>query len=63
MKDILLKKKNDIFVIVLNIFASQGFLVVLFFVFLKGSREDQKPLACEDGWLRIRICFFFLIIL
>lgn len=62
MKDILLKK-NDIFVIVLNMFVSEGFSVVLFFVFLKGSREDRKFLVCEDGWLRIRICFFFLMIL
>lgn len=63
MNDILLKKKNDIFATVLNIFASQGFSVAPLSALPKGSREDQKPSACEDGWLRIRTCFFFLTIL
>lgn len=62
MKDILFLK-NYIFATVLNIFAIQGFLVAPLSALPKGSREDQKPSACEDGWLRIRTCFFFLMIL
>lgn len=63
MRDILSTKKNDIFATVLNIFASQGFLAAPLSALPKGSREDQKPSACEDGWLRIKTCLFFLMIL
>lgn len=42
---------------------AKGFLAAPLSALPKGSSEDQKPSACEDGWLRIRTCLFFLMIL
>lgn len=49
MKDILLKKKNDIFATVLNIFASQGFRLLHFPLFQRVAEKIKNPQLAKMG--------------